>query len=254
MANALVTGASSGIGLSTARRLAGRGHHTLLLSYDETELLDACRSVNGQATPVLCDLSCSEQVQGLWGRLEDSYGPIDILINNAGVGHHGEVLHTSMETFRRVMEINFFAPVDLCRQALSTMKERRRGHILNLTSAAARRPLARMGAYGGSKAALHGLTQALRLEARPFGVRVSEVLPISVTTPFFERASNTSGRLYRPMGIHHTPEQVADMVMRCLDRNIGEYVTHTPTALGVALDALMPNLVARILGWWESRR
>jgi short-subunit dehydrogenase len=223
----------------------------MLLSYDEQELQEACQSVVGMATPVLCDLSHSVQVDGLIARLEEFYGPIDILINNAGIGHHGEVSDTSMETFRRVMEVNFFAAVNLCRQSFLAMKERRRGHILNLTSASARRPLARMGAYGSSKAALHGLTQALRMEAHPFGVRVSEVLPISVTTPFFERASNTSGHQYRPTGFRHTPDQVAQMVMRCLDRNIGEYVTHLPTALGLALDTLMPNLVSRILTWSE---
>lgn len=251
VANALVTGASSGIGLSTARRLAQRGHHVLMLSYDEPELQQASQDLVGQATPVLCDLSQPDQVDGLFARLEGLYGPIEILINNAGIGHHGEVTETSMETFRRVMEVNYFAPLNLCQQALTAMKERRRGHILNLTSASARRPLARMGAYGSSKAALHGLTQTMRLEAHPYQVRVSEVLPISVTTPFFERASNTSQRLYRPMGFRHSPDQVADMVMRCLDRNIGEYVTHTPTALGLALDALMPNFVSRLLVWSE---
>ena len=249
MPNALITGASSGIGLSTARRLAQREHHVLLLSYDEIELQQACSSIVGQATPVLCDLSHPDQVEGLIGRLEALHGPLEILINNAGIGHHGEVLDTSMETFRKLMEVNFFAAVHLCQQSLRVMKERRSGHILNLTSASARRPLARMGAYGSSKAALHGFTQTLRMEADAYGVKVSEVLPISVTTPFFERASNTSGGDYKPRGFRHTPDQVADMVMRCLDRNIGEYVTHGPTAFGLVLDAMMPNLVSRLLTW-----
>lgn len=256
MATALITGASSGIGLSTAAKLAQRGHHVLMLSYDQPELEQVCPAIAGQVTPVVCDLSRADQVDGLWQRLEELHGPISILINNAGIGHHGEVVDTSMETFRRVMEINYFAAVNLCHQAMLAMKGRCSGHILNLTSASARRPLARMGAYGASKAALHGLTQALRLEAHPFQVRVSEVLPISVTTPFFERASNTSQRVYQPMGLRHTPDQVADMVIRCLDRNIGEFVTHTPTALGLALDALFPNLVSRLLNWvdWLTAR
>lgn len=253
MTNALITGASSGIGLSTARVLSQRGHRVLLLSYDEPELQQACAELGPSAVAVLCDLSYSEQVEGLWGRLEELHGPIDVLINNAGIGHHGEVVETSMETFRRVMEINYFSPVSLCRQAAAAMKQRGRGHILNVTSASARRPLARMGAYGSSKAALHGFTQTLRMEAQSWGVRVSEVLPISVATPFFERASNTSQRSYRPRGLTQTPDQVARMIVRCLDRNIPELVTHSPTAWALALDGLWPNLIARLLAWNERR-
>ena len=241
MANALITGASSGIGLSTARRLIERGHQVLLLSYDEPELLQACAQLGSRAVPVLCDLSFPDQVDGLWTRLEESQGPIEILINNAGIGHHAEVVDTDIATMRRLFEVNFFAAASLCRQAMRAMQARRHGHILNLTSAAARRSLPRIGAYGASKAALHGLTQSLRLEAEGSGVRISEVLPISVTTPFFQRAG------YRPRGLTQTPESVAEQILLCLDRNQAERTTHWPTALGFALDALFPNWVAALL-------
>lgn len=241
MANALVTGASSGIGLSTARRLAQRGHQVLLLSYDETELLQACASLGPQALPILCDLSVPAQVEGLWLRLEESHGPIQILINNAGVGLHAEVVDTEPEAMRRLFEVNFFAPASLCRQAMLAMSARGSGHILNLTSAAARRSLPCIGAYGASKAALHGLTQSLRLEAAGTGVSVSEVLPISVTTPFFARAG------YRPRGLTQTPEQVAEQILLCLDQGQAERTTHWPTAFGFVLDALFPNWVAALL-------
>ncbi|MBX3167150.1 MAG: SDR family NAD(P)-dependent oxidoreductase [Candidatus Eremiobacteraeota bacterium] len=247
MANALITGASSGIGLSTARRLAQRGHQVLLLSYDEPELLQACSSLGPQAVPVLCDLSMPEQVEGLWLRLEESYGPIDTLINNAGIGLRAEVVDTEMADLRRLFEVNFFAAANLCRQAMACMSRRRRGHILNLTSAAARRSLPCIGAYGASKAALHGLTQSLRLEASGSGVTVSEVLPISVTTPFFARAG------YQPRGLTQTPEQVAEQILLCLDGGQAERTTHWPTALGFVLDALFPNWVAAFLAWRYRR-
>ncbi len=241
MANALITGASSGIGLSTARRMTQRGYQVLLLSYDEAELLQACAGLGPSAVPVLCDLSMPDQVEGLWRRLEESYGPIDILINNAGVGLHAEVVDTDMAAMRRLFEVNFFAAASLCRQAMASMTLRRRGHILNLTSAAARRSLPCIGAYGASKAALHGLTQSLRLEAHGSGVTISEVLPISVTTPFFARAG------YQPRGLTQTPEQVAEQILVCLDRGQAERTTHWPTALGFVVDALFPNWVAGLL-------
>ena len=241
MSNALITGASSGIGFSTARRLAQRGHQVLLLSYDEPELLQACADLGAQAIPVLCDLAVPEQVDGLWQRLEETYGPIHILINNAGVGHHGELADTDMATMRRLFEVNFFAAANLCGQAMRAMTSRGRGHILNLTSASARRSLALIGAYGASKAALHGLTQTLRLEAAGTGVAVGEVLPISVTTPFFARAG------YRPRGLTQTPEKVAEQILLCLDKGEAERTIYWPTAFGFVLDALFPNLVARLL-------
>lgn len=248
MANALITGASSGIGFSTASRLAQRGHQVLLLSYDEPELLQACARLGTQAVPILCDLSLSDQVEGLWRRLEESYGPIEILINNAGVGLHAEVVDTDMAAMRRLFEVNFFAAASLCQQAMTAMRLRRRGHILNLTSASARRSLPCIGAYGASKAALHGLTQSLRLEAAGSGVTVGEVLPISVTTPFFARAG------YQPRGLTQTPEQVAEQILLCLDRGQAERTTHWPTALGFVLDALFPNWVAALLARRYQRK
>ena len=248
MVNALITGASSGIGLSTARRMAQRGHQVLLLSYDEAELQHACASIGPLAVAVLCDLSRAVEVDGLWDRLEEHHGPIEFLINNAGIGYQGPVVDTETDSFRRIMEVNYFAAVNLCQQAVRAMKVRGRGHILNLTSASARRSLAGIGAYGASKAALHALTQSLRMEASVYGVTVSEVLPISVRTPFFERAN------YQPRGLTQTPEYVAQVILRCLDRNIPEQTTHWPTALGFGLDALMPNWIARLMNWWHRRR
>ena len=252
MSTALITGASSGIGLALARKCLKRYSRVLLLSFDQPELEQACAALGPAAHPVLCDLSQAPEVAGLLARLEAEHGPLDLLVNNAGIGHHGEIIDLSDQLLRRVMEVNFFAPVSLCRQALTLMAARRKGHIVNLTSASARRPLARMGAYGSSKAALHGFTQVLRLEAAQHGVHVSEVLPISVATPFFQRATNTSSQSYRARGLVQTPEQVADCVLSCIDRGIAERVTHIPTGWALALDGLFPNAVAWLLRIIES--
>ena len=252
MSTALITGASSGIGLAIAEKCLPRHSRVLLLSFDGPELEAACSRLGPRAHPVVCDLAFPQQVEGLIERLEAEHGPLELLVNNAGIGHHGEVVDLSDEVLRRLMEVNFFAPLSLCRQALRGMSTRRRGAIVNVTSASARRPLARMGAYGSSKAALHGFTQVLRLEAAPHGITVSEVLPISVATPFFERSTNTSSQGYRPRGLVQTPAFVADCVLRCVDRGTAEMVTHAPTGWALALDGLFPNLVARLLRFIES--
>lgn len=252
MSTALITGASSGIGLALAEKCLSRYSRVLLLSFDAPELEAACLKLGSRAHPVVCDLAHPPQVEGLLERLESEHGPLELLVNNAGIGHHGEIADLQDEVLRHLMEVNFFAPLSLCRQALRLMTPRRQGAIVNLTSASARRPLARMGAYGSSKAALHGFTQVLRLEASAHGIQVCEVLPISVATPFFERATNTSTRGYRARGLVQTPEFVADCVLRCLDRGIAEMVTHAPTGWALGLDGLFPNLVARLLRIIES--
>lgn len=254
MKSALVTGASSGIGLATARAMVERGWRVVMLAHLQHELDQALQGLPSErAYPWLCDLSQPAQMQTLWERCEALHGPLDVLVNNAGVGHHGDVVSTAPEQLRCIMEVNFFAAAELCRQAATAMIGRGGGHIVNLTSASARRPLARMGAYGASKAALHGFTQALRVEVAGTGVRVSEVLPISVATPFFERASNTSRHVYKARGLQQTPEQIARLILECLDRNLAERVSHRPTGWLLALDVLAPNLVARLMDWWERR-
>ena len=247
----LVTGGCSGIGLAITEALLERGLKVIMVAHlaDELEAQASRLQKVGHAVQgVLVDLSRKQDLQGLWNRLEAAHGPIDVLVNNAGIGYNADLLDSDLARIRAVFEINYFAPLDLCQQALRSMAGRRRGHIVNLTSASARRGLAKMSGYAASKAALHALTQTLRLEAAPLGVGVSEVLPISVATSFFERHG------YRPQGLVQQPQHVARCVLRCLDENLAELCTHRPTAWGFVLDALAPNQVARLLSWINRRR
>src|SRR5438876_6879244 len=124
----------------------------------------------------------------------------------------------TLDDLRRLFEVNFFAAATLSREALRVMSDRRRGHIINVSSAAARRGLPSMSAYAATKGALHGFTQSLRLEARLFGVAVTEVMPISTRTGFFDAATNRAARPYRPRGIVQTPEYVAERILACIRR------------------------------------
>lgn len=175
-------------------------------------------------------------------------GPLDLLVNNAGIGYHSDLLSADLQRIRQLFEVNFFAVVALSQAALAHMAPRGRGHILNVSSASARRSLARMTAYGSSKGAVHSFCQSLRMEAAAYGVGVSEVLPISVITPFFAAAG------YRPQGKTQTPDDVARMIIRCVEKNLPELCTDRLTGWGFVLDALAPNLVARALTWWERRQ
>ncbi len=248
---AVVTGASSGIGEAVAKRLAREGWGAVLVSEQPDELERVAAEIaaaGGRAMPLECDLLKPEQLQALAASAERAVGPVDLLVNNAGIGLHKSLLESSDAEFQRVFQVNFFATVTLTRSFLPSMIARGQGHILNVSSASARRSLSKMSCYGASKAAVHAFTQSLRLELAGTGVTATEVLPISVSTPFFERAG------YRPKGLVQTPESVAELVFQAVRTRPAELCTSRLTALGFVVDALCPNLVARGLAWVEARR
>ncbi len=215
---AVVTGAAAGIGRATALALAAEGVTVEALDRDDAGLeavAAAIAATGGQARSWIVDLGRWDEVEPLLGRVEQDAGPIDLLVNVAGIGLQASVLQMTPDDLRRLFEVNFFAAAALCREALRAMSGRQRGHIINISSAAARRGLPGLGGYAATKAAFHTFTQALRLEARPCGVAVTEVLPISVRTGFFEAATNRAARPYTAAGWLQTPEYLARRIVAC---------------------------------------
>lgn len=247
----LITGASAGIGKAVALRLAHHGARLALVSNQPAELEDLSRQLGAYALEV--DLAEPARLEGLVERVEAEIGPLDVLINNAGIGFHATLLDTPTDRLHKVFQVNFFAPVELCRQALARMAPRGRGQLINVTSASARRGLARMSAYAPSKGALHVFSQVLRLEAARHGVQVTEVLPISVQTEFFAVSENRSGRDYRPRGLVHTPEQLAACIHRAVLRPVPEVYPSFLSRLGFLFETAFPNLTARILERMELK-
>lgn len=252
---ALVTGASSGIGEATARLLAGEGISVVLVSEQEKELLAVAQQIRAggvDATAIVVDLTCREQVAGLIERVEQESGPLDILVNNAGVGLGASILETRSADLRFLFEVNFFALVELSRQALSVMAPRRKGRIINVSSAAGVFGSPHISAYSATKGAVHAFTQALRLEAGEYGIHVSEVLPISVKTRFFEASR---GEKYQP----HGRVQTSEMVARCIVRGAlshapkAELLPYPPLRILLVLNALFPDMLARLGRWVHLR-
>ncbi len=246
----LITGASSGIGEAAARAFAHAGAQVVVVS-EQAEALQAVaesiREAGGQAEAVVADFSRPEQVEGLIARVEAQAGPLDILVNNAGIGLGASVLETEPPDLRLLFEINFFALADLCRQALAGMAARGHGHIINVSSAAGRLGGTGVSAYAATKGAIHAYTASLRIEARAYGVHVSEVLPISVKTSFFQ---NLKGEKYDPSGIVLTSEEVARSLVRCAAsaHPAAEVLPYRPIRAVFVLDALFPGLLDRIVG------
>ncbi|WP_068829624.1 SDR family NAD(P)-dependent oxidoreductase [Pseudomonas sp. BMS12] len=219
---ALVTGASSGLGLALAEALARRGHNLILVARQRDALESiACelsQRFGVEALFRVCDLSEPLQVGGLIQELEDSERHIDLLVNNAGIGSAGLFVEQDWRREQELIELNILALSRLCHAIGGQMQQRGNGQILNIASLAAFQPGPLMANYFASKAYVLHFSEALRSELAPFGVKVSALCPGPVATAFFRRAQLRSEGLERHQQLA-SPEQIALIAMRGLEKN-----------------------------------
>jgi NAD(P)-dependent dehydrogenase (short-subunit alcohol dehydrogenase family) len=192
MALVLVTGSNSGIGLATAIALARAGHTVAATMRDLERGNELRKLTEEEKLPVRLakiDVEDDDSVRDGFAKVVEKEGPIDILINNAGIpGGGGAVEETSLDRFRHVMETNFFGGLRCIKAVLPSMRERRRGTIVNVTSVAGRIAMAPQASYAASKWAFEALSECLAQEMRSFNVRVAIVEPGVIATPIFTKA------------------------------------------------------------------
>ncbi len=217
----LVTGASGGIGSALAAEFATAGASVVLVGRD----VAALDQLAGQVGGVVCraDLADVAQVNGLVAGVEAATGPIDVLVNNAGVENAGDFVEQSAAAVEAAYQVNLLTPVELCRQALPGMLARGRGHIVNVSSLAAFSAFPGVAVYGSSKAGLTQFTAGLRadLRGRPVGTTTAELGPIATAMMARLREYAPTGdsfaRLYR-LGLlaDVQPEVVAQAVVEAV--------------------------------------
>ena len=183
----VVTGGSSGIGLAFAQRIAREGASLSLVARRKNVLEEAKAAIVAQSpackvTLVELDISSEDAVLSEMTKLSAG-GPIDMLVNNAGVVMPGRFLELPTHEFRQMMDINFFGSVYMSKALLPDMVKQGRGHVLNVSSLAGVMGIYGYTAYAASKFALVGFSQALRAEMWPHGVKVSVCLPPDTDTP-----------------------------------------------------------------------
>ena len=172
----VITGGSSGIGKSTASLFAGKG-------YAVYELSRTGKSENG-VNHITADITIPEDIESAFKEIFDKEGRLDLLINNAGMGISGAVEFTELDKAHRIFDVNFFGTFLCCKEALPYLRKSAGSRIINLSSVAAPLSIPFQAFYSATKAAINSLTLALANEVRPFGIRVSAVMPGDVHTGF----------------------------------------------------------------------
>ena len=243
----LITGASSGIGEQLARDLAARGVRVALVARRAERLRTLAEQIvarGGEALPVPADVADRGSVEHAVATVVERWGPVDLLVNNAGYGRHVLFKDHDVEDVERMMRTNYLGTVYATKAVLPGMRARRRGWIVNVSSVAGRLGQPDEVAYSASKFAVTGLSEGLAYELEPLGIHVMTVYPALVRTEMFtpevlarmpERATRT----------FLEPPEFSRRVLRALER--GRYEITVPRYVGVVYLArlLLPSVFRR---------
>ncbi len=180
MKRVLITGSNSGIGRSTAILLAAQGYEVYAAMRDldkATKLLDGAAAANTQVKPIVLDVNDDASVRDAVASIETDHGPLDILINNAGIALNAAVEDVDIEAGKGVFETNFWGIIRCTQAVLPAMREQGSGHIVNISSVAGRIAAIGQVVYSASKWAVEAMSENLAQEVAPFGIRVSIIEP-----------------------------------------------------------------------------
>ncbi len=226
----LVTGASRGIGAAVATALSRDGHRVALLGRDVAALAAVAAGLPGPALTAAADVTDAGAVEAAFSRVEREWGPVEVLVCNAGAGLAAPIVDTSDEQWARMLDLNLTAPFRLMRRALPSMSERGWGRVVVVASVVAKRGEAQVAAYTAAKHGVLGLVRAAASEFARSGVTVNAVCPGYVDTPMTDATveaiagrtgrsrEDVRGALARrqPIGRLIEPDEVAEAVRFCL--------------------------------------
>ncbi len=277
MTTVLITGGTEGLGKATAVLLAEEGFRVVATGRNaerRAKLEELAREKKLPLTTVEMDVREEASVERALDEMRTNAGPIDVLINNAGVGYYAVMEEITMPDLRQQFETNFFAVVRLTQRVLPEMRERKRGRIVNVSSIAGKYSFPMFGPYSASKFALEAVSDALRMEVRPFGIDVVLIEPGYIPTGFqstahelaSEYAKNAErspyAKLYKSFGIHragsvkYTAMDCARVILRAVraERPRARYtVTRQAAVLSFAkrflTDAFLDRRIGKRMAW-----
>ena len=245
--NAVVTGASSGIGRLLAVRFAREGARVALVARRASELeavAGEIRAGGGEALVVPCDVAERTQSFAAAASVLDRLGPVDILVNNAGYGHHRPFLEWDLDDMERLMRVNFLGILYWTKALLPQMVERRRGWLVFMASVAGKIGVPDESVYAASKFATVGLAEALSIEVEDAGVHVLTICPGTIRTPFFDQEALERMPPVAKRGMVD-PEPLIEAIMRALAAGKRELTYPRYIAAGYLTKAFAPKFLRR---------
>ncbi|MGN6506334.1 MAG: SDR family NAD(P)-dependent oxidoreductase [Tepidisphaeraceae bacterium] len=260
---AIVTGGSRGIGLAIARELVERGAKVTICARDELEMRDALEDLEargGDVLAVTCDVTQADEISNVVDRTRERFGPVDVLVNNAGIIVVGPASAMTIADYRDTMDVNFEAPLLFMLDVIPEMRQRRQGRIVNIASFGGKVPAPHLATYCASKFALVGLSETLRTELAEENVFVTTVCPGLVRSgssghakfkgqhraehAWFEAAANSPAMTI-------APDRLARQVVDALVVGQAELITPISAAIEAKLHGLLPGVAAEVITFFN---
>jgi NAD(P)-dependent dehydrogenase (short-subunit alcohol dehydrogenase family) len=249
----VVTGASSGIGRATALAFAAAGARVALLARRREvldEVADLARASGAEALVLPTDITERGQVQAAFAAVDERYGRLDVVVNNAGILVPASVLELDPADLDRMLRVNLFGALFVMQESIHRMRARQRGCVVNVASLAGRRGISPLGGYCASKFALVGLTEALRTELHDDPVHVALVLPGVVETPMADAVSADPEFLdLWPTALNMPPSWVVWAIFAAARFQLVEVGVPPGAAALEKLATLAPGVADSIVHW-----
>jgi len=228
----LVTGGASGIGLATVEAILAEGWRAIVADLDQKNL-DRCRDIlspsNHRVRFERMNVANEDDVVRTVATCEAEFGPITGVVNSAGIGRDVPALDTSVDLFRRMLEVNLIGSFVVAREAARLMRERGGGSIVNIASVSGFMGNKGRVAYGASKGAVITMTKVMAVELAPFGLRVNAIAPGPIETPLVQEVHTPEVRAAWmatvPQGRYGTPDEIAGAAVFLLDQRKSSYIT-----------------------------
>jgi NAD(P)-dependent dehydrogenase (short-subunit alcohol dehydrogenase family) len=223
---AIVTGGGSGLGEATSVALAERGATVMVVDISGESAERVAREIREQghrAFPLSADVRHWEEVRAVADLTASDYGRIDILVNNAGIDHTVSLDQMTIEQWDEVTGVNLRGAFLFAKAVLPAMKRQGRGHIVNVTSTAAKRAWGQAAAYLASKWGLIGFTRGLGVEGRPYNIKATAIVPGGMRTRFFQRFEGTGIPMPQPDKLQD-PRAVAELIAFIVSREDGSVI------------------------------
>ncbi len=247
---ALITGASSGIGRALVIELAKRGVDSVLLARRADRLQEVATEAAKHGRRAICvagDVTVPATRQRALDAAHNDLGGLDILINNAGIAAHGRFAESDPARLRPILEVNFFAPVELIREALPILQSGKQPLIVNIGSILGERASPHKSEYSASKFALHGFSEAIRPEFARLGIDMLLAIVGPTDSEHFDKLIEDKGPLPWGDPRRMPADRVAREIVRAMERGRSEVVTGSRARLWLRLNRLAPRLVDRLM-------